>query len=273
MKLKNLPGGSLWKAVHRCIPPALSDSLYRLLGRSVRWDGSYPTWEAARLRCTGYETDDILTKVIEATRKVEAGEFACERDSVLFDHAEYSWPLLASLLYIRARTGTLRVTDFGGALGSTWRQNANFLHPLENVEWRVVEQPAFVAAGRAEFERNGLTFFSTLAEATQSGTDVCLFSSSLCYVAEPWSVVAAADATNARFLLFDLTPFHGDLENRICIQTVPSSIYSATYPCWIFSRRAFHAQLGSRFRLIESWVHSHPVARGVTHEGRLWERI
>ena len=259
--------------MNRFLPPVLVDAVAAFRGRTVQWAGSYPSWEAARAKCSGYDAAEILAKVVDATRLVEGGKFVCERDSVLFDKAQYSWPLLASLLWIRARTGTLRVVDFGGSLGSTWRQNSRFIQPNELVEWRVVEQPAFVAAGRAEFERDGLAFFSTIAEAAQGGVDVCLFSSSLCYVEDPWSCVEAAEVAGARFLLIDLTPFYDGGDHRICIQTVPPSIYTATYPCWIFARDAFRTRISQNFRLVEAWEHPHHVASGVRHEGGLWERV
>ncbi len=63
---------------------------------------------------------------MQATRKVVAGEAVYERDSVVFDHLEYAWPLLACLLQIAAERRSLRVIDFGGSLGSSWRQNRRF---------------------------------------------------------------------------------------------------------------------------------------------------
>ena len=72
---------------------------------------------------------DILDKVLAATLKVKQGQAVFERDSVLFDEIEYSWPLLAGLMWAAASNGgKLNVLDFGGALGSSYYQNRKFLH-------------------------------------------------------------------------------------------------------------------------------------------------
>jgi hypothetical protein len=62
--------------------------------------GNYPTWEDAMKDCTGYDAPNILEKVKTSLLKVKNGEAVYERDSVLFDHIQYSFPLLVSLLYV-----------------------------------------------------------------------------------------------------------------------------------------------------------------------------
>ncbi len=71
------------------------DPVYR--GLSVMGD--------ATAAATGYDTDEILARVLAATRAVVAGQAAFERDSVLFAHQAYSYPILAALLRAAARNG------------------------------------------------------------------------------------------------------------------------------------------------------------------------
>ena len=92
---------------------------------------------------TGYDGPAILAKTREAGLKVKRGEAAYERDSVLFDQVEHSFPLLAGLLRAAlSQQGELVVLDFGGALGSTYLQCREFLTPLKRLVWCIVEQPA-----------------------------------------------------------------------------------------------------------------------------------
>ncbi|GHV55461.1 hypothetical protein FACS1894216_17850 [Synergistales bacterium] len=72
------------------------------------WSGDYATWEDALLNSKGYDERSIFEKVLKASISVRDGEAVYERDSVLFDQIEYSWPLLAGLMWgaaIHARGG------------------------------------------------------------------------------------------------------------------------------------------------------------------------
>ena len=51
--------------------------------------------------------------VLDASLKVKNGVAAFERDSVLFDEIEYSWPVTAELMHGAARSGgRVHVVDF-----------------------------------------------------------------------------------------------------------------------------------------------------------------
>jgi putative methyltransferase (TIGR04325 family) len=118
----------------------------------ISFTGDFESRQAARANATGYEADEILSRVVNATRKVVSGEAVYERDSVLFDDIEYWWPLLASLLQTALQRNSLPGIDCDGSLGSTVRQNRRYLERLDvQIAWRVVEQSHFVAAGRREF--------------------------------------------------------------------------------------------------------------------------
>jgi putative methyltransferase (TIGR04325 family) len=87
---------------------------------NTSFEGSYNTWQEADAHCNGYDNMDILEKVLFATLKVKNGEAVYERDSVIFDQIEYSWPVLTGLMWAAAQnSGCLKVLDFGGSLGSS----------------------------------------------------------------------------------------------------------------------------------------------------------
>ena len=95
------------------VPPALLKTYRRLVPFPYGWFGNYPNWEAARSDATGYDADLILEKVKAALLKVKRGEAVYERDSVLYDQVQYSWPLLAGLMWIAAqRNGRLNVVEY-----------------------------------------------------------------------------------------------------------------------------------------------------------------
>src|ERR1700686_2222088 len=111
------------KNLRYLLPPIIVDAGRYLLGKK-EFVGNYAAWADAKAASSGYVSDIILEKVKISLQKVKNGEAQFERDSVLFDKIEYSWPLLAGLLWVASREGNrLNLVDFGGSLGSSYYQN------------------------------------------------------------------------------------------------------------------------------------------------------
>jgi putative methyltransferase (TIGR04325 family) len=163
----------------------------------------------------------------------------------LFDEIEYSWSLLAGLMWVAARSGgTLNVLDFGGSLGSTYFQNRAFLSALPEVRWNIVEQSRHVETGKALFEDDRLHFYSDIAACqADTGPNVVLLSGVLQCLERPYAILDQILALSCNHIIIDRTPFWAGPTDRLCVQTVPPSIYPASYPSWIFSRQRFHDHL------------------------------
>ena len=193
------------------------------------------TWNEAAELASGYEDGEILRRVLVASRAVQDGKAVHERDSVNFDRIQYSWPVLAALMWSVAISGELRVIDVGGSLGSSLRQNRRFIEGLPKVSWAVVEQAAFVEAGKENFASDVLSFHETIAGAAKTRPTVGLLSSSLQYLGNPTEVLESLTQTSIEKLIIDRTPVHDEGADIIAIQEVPAIIYPATYPAWLFS--------------------------------------
>ena len=218
------------------LPPAMARWIRRVLLRRVgiRFKGEFTSWEEAVAKSSGFDEEHILDRVLDATRKVKRGEAAFERDSVLFDDIQYSWPLLAGLMWAAARNGgVLNVLDFGGALGSSYYQNRKFLCSLKSVRWNVVEQTHFVEAGRACMQDDHLRFHLTVEECLESNVpNVVLLSGVLQYIPDPKDLLKKLLAAGCNTFILDRTCYVNDGgKERIRIQHVPASIYPASYPC------------------------------------------
>src|SRR5262249_24130315 len=121
------------------------------------WSGDFSSWEEAAKEAGSYDAQSIFEKVEAAAIKVQNHEVAYERDSVLFNQIEYSWPLLAAITWVAAKNnGKLLVADFGGSLGSTYFQNKLFLDELPDLAWCIIEQAHFVQSGKEKFQNNRL---------------------------------------------------------------------------------------------------------------------
>nr|WP_305891690.1 methyltransferase, TIGR04325 family [Methylomonas sp. WSC-6] len=216
-----------------CLPPVLLRGLRQLRGGGIVFKGDYPDWESAAAQCSGYDKDIILDKVLDATRRVKRGEAAFERDSVVFDEFEYAWPVIAGLMWAAARNaGSLNVLDFGGALGSSYFQNRRFLDKLLDFNWNVIEQPHFVQTGKSHIQDERLRFYFTIAEClTENRPNAVLLSSVLQYLEDPATIIKELKAVNPSVVILDRTIVNQSAEHKNYIQTVPASIYSASYPC------------------------------------------
>jgi putative methyltransferase (TIGR04325 family) len=253
---------SVREVVRDLTPPALLRVGRRLKGGGLRFAGRPADWADACRMSSGYAASAILERVVTATRAVVSGEAAYERDGVLFDEPAYPFAILAALLRAAALdAGRLDVVDFGGSLGSTYHQCRPFLAALPSVHWRVVEQQAFVEAGRSEFSTAELEFFGSVDEMPEGGGGrVILLSSVLQYLPEPARALAELLAASARHVVIDRTPLSRADADRLCIQHVPKHIYEASYPCWILSRSRLLAQLSAAWRVVAEF----PCAEGST---------
>jgi len=242
-------GMTLKDMIRLVTPPLFIDLAKRLRGNrptiAYGLSGDYRSWDEAMAASTGYDSGIILEKTKEALLKVKSGEAAYERDSVLFDEIQYAWPLLAGLMWVAARCGgRLNILDFGGSLGSTYFQNWVFLSALPMVRWNIVEQSSHVGIGKAWFQDDNLRFYAGIAEClAETQPNVVLLSSVLQYLERPYIVLDQILELPCDHIIIDRTPFWAGSLDRLCVQTVPPSIYLASYPSWIFSRPQFHSRI------------------------------
>jgi len=234
------------------IKKTLPEPIRRFLtGIYYGWHGNYASWEDAAKKCSGYNSTAILKKVKDTASKVRDDFAAYERDSVIFDKIQYSYPLLSGLLWAAARkSARLNVLDFGGSLGSTYYQNKLFLDSLAGLNWCIVEQPEFVREGKASFSNNRLHFFDSVEECFESfRIDLVLFSSVLQYLEKPHELLEQIIKEGPEVIIIDRTPFVTG-KDRLTVQKVNPSIYKASYPCWFFNKEKFLGMFGDSYNLM-----------------------
>lgn len=232
--------------------PNIVFRVYRMIAGISLFEGNYATWAKARNESGGYDSDQILNKVRGSLLKVKNGEAVYERDSVLFEKVQYSWPLLAALLWIVSQKGNrLNLVDFGGSLGTTYYQNRKFLAHLGEVRWSIVEQRRFVECGRRDFEDDRLKFYEDLDSCIrEQRPDTILLSSVLQYLEQPYALLEKVLSLGFEFILIDRTPLLEKGDDRITVQKVPPEIYEASYPAWFFNREKFLSRFSKRYELL-----------------------
>ena len=230
------------------------ESLIRRIKRpKYGWKGDYKSWEQAKIDCSGYEAGNILEKVKAATLRVKNGTAVYERDSVLFNEIEYSWPLLSALMWVAAiNKSRLNVLDFGGSLGSTYFQNKKFLDDLGYAEWNIVEQQNFVTTGRDCIGNGILQFFYTIDECIEKKgkPDILILACTLPYIERPYELIRELLNYKIPHIIIDNTFFNYEERDRITVQTVPPSIYAASYPCWFLSYNKLKELVSDKYVIV-----------------------
>ncbi len=193
--------------------------------------------------------------MLDSTLKVKRGEAVYERDSIIFDHIEYAWPLLAGLMWAAARNGgRLNVLDFGGALGSSYFQNRLFLRGLREVRWNIVEQPHYVKAGKKYFEDGQLKFYTSFNECLgETLPNVALLSGVLECLESPYEILDDLLENPFDVVIIDRTPSWERKRDKICVEVVPSSIFDARIPSWVFSLEKFRRFMESHGSILANY--------------------
>jgi putative methyltransferase (TIGR04325 family) len=239
------------------IPPLLIRGLHFFRkGPQIEFSGSYLTWEDAKSKSEGYESPAILEKCKQALLKVKNGEAPYERDSVVFNDVNYNYGLLAGLLRCALENnGKLSVLDFGGSLGSTYYQNKDFLNGIAQLEWSIVEQTHFVECGHENFEDEQLKFYKSVEDCLiNRSPNLLILSGVLQYLDNPAHWISKFVNMEFPYIIVSRTPFIDSEQDVLSVQTVPPSIYEASFPHFFFSEKVFLRQfLTNNFTVISTY--------------------
>ena len=257
------------------IPPIVWNFLKRFKpsGKLSGWFGDFANWETAKSHSTGYDTEEILARVKQASLDIVSGKAVYERDGIAYNKIQISFPLLASLLYIGSDLkNKINVLDFGGSLGSSYFQNRPFLNHLNLVKWHIVEQENFVSTGIRELETDELFFHYSVKDClVKNNPDVMLISSTLEYLANPMEFLTYLISLNFKYIIFDRTIFSKTGMQRISVQHVKTPPYNAKIPCWIFEKKSFLSNFSPGYKLIYDW-HTGWETQETCHLGFLFQK-
>lgn len=252
-KIKKVTNRNIRLLIKNTAPPIIL-KYYQIQKKKYGFFGNYASWDEARKLTSGYDSDLIIEKVKNSALKVKNGEVDYERDSVLFNQVDYSWPLLSSFLWIAGQNNNqLNLIDFGGSLGTSYYQNLFFLKHLDYLSWNIVEQKKIIDYGKKLFTNENLHFYESIDSCLQiQNSNTILLSSVLQYLENPYELLR--QLKKITYIIIDRTPFFEN-RDRIVIQKVPPKIYDASYPCWILNQKKLVDFIVNelRFELIASF--------------------
>lgn len=251
----------------------------RLMQKGIGWYGQYKTWQEAEKVAGSYSQQKVFEGVKEATFKVLAGEATFERDGQLFYQTQHNYPLLSALFLAQLQAGSksLQLTDFGGALGSTWYQHRHLLRQQFNpIKWCVVEQDEFVRMGKKHFSNDILSFHHSLDQLKTQGLDkgILLLSSVLQYLPEPLTFLENLKNYNFQHLVIDYTPWRKQ-QASIMVQKSKYQGLSVSYPCHFLNQDEVFRVINQSFELVfsfESDLYAYLHGHKLQYYGALWRR-
>lgn len=244
------------------IPPIIikiiSHRRKKLPEKPIQFQQTELSWDDAfEMTSAGYTADKILQKCKNSLLKVKNGEYPYGRDSVLFTEKVLFYPLLSSLLYISLKKNkTLNIIDFGGSLGSTYFQNRDILKEAgTRINWNIIEQHNFAECGKEYFSNDDLCFHDSINDVSNiENISVCLLSSVLPYLKEPYVILNSIKKKDIEYIIIDRTIFLENESNDILtIEKVPPEIYDASYPAWFLSLNKFLLYIENYFDIIFKW--------------------
>lgn len=245
------------KMVINFLPPALRACLNSCVVRGYKWIGDYKSWDEARKRTVGYDCELILEKTKEALLMVKNGKALFARDSVIFDKIEYSYPVLAGLMWVASlEGGRLNIMDFGGSLGSSYFQNKIFLSYLKEVRWNIIEQKHFVECGKKYFEKDeALKFYETINECLkEEAPSSVLLSGVIQYLEKPYEILDFLVQRKLKYIIIDRTTFNKKAQDKLVIQKVGPKIFNASYPCWFLNEEEFKRIFYLKYTLVNEFI-------------------
>lgn len=249
--IKSLTPPLIWKLLKKLSP--------------YGWFGNYSNWDDAQKKCGRYDSNIILEKCTRSALHVKRGFAAFERDSVLFSETEYNNFVLLGFLHCLSSCGRLNILDFGGALGSSYCQNIDFLKKINNLSltWNIVEQNKFVETGKQYFQNEILSFYYTIEECLKNhDVNVLLLASVLQYLENPFEWINRFLVLNFDYIIFYKTAFTKAENDFVTIQQVEPSIYKASYPSWVFNEKKFVANFINKYDIILEEIDSNQSNHG-----------
>jgi putative methyltransferase (TIGR04325 family) len=214
----------------------------------------YSNWQTAENQCDGYAAPAILESIVSATRTVSRGDALYDCDGVAYRNFEENTHLVAALRHVLTSEGRFEVLDYGGSLGSLYRQHRWFLSEYSDFNWCVVEQQPFVETGKRLFENKKLKFEASISDAcTLFQPNIAVISNALHRQERPFEVLDKIAQLDIPYLFIDQMPIINATESRITQSVFPARHCNASYPSWLFGETIVKEKLQQYYRILNEF--------------------
>ena len=254
--------------IKQIIPPFFINCYKILNSKKIKF---YSDWQEALVNSKGYDSQELINKLLLSAKFVYDGEKAFERDGITFDKLEFNWPLLSSILY-STRNNNNCILDFGGGFGSTYFQHKNFLDFKPELKWIVLEQKGIIKLANQNFNSETLIFSSNINEVNKFKPQTLLLSSVLHYLEDPYKELKGIlSIASIKYIVIDRTPFFCEnSKSKIVVQKVKNIVYKTSYPHWIFNAEQLLSFFRkNKFKIFTEWEAIGDKNKTFSHKGFL----
>jgi putative methyltransferase (TIGR04325 family) len=234
----------------------------------------FTNWQMAAHQSDGYATVPVLESIVKASQAVSQGDALYDRDGVKYHSFAENAHLIKALRHVLEAEGRFQVLDFGGALGSLYRQHRWFLSDFVDFVWCVVEQKLFVETGKQLFENRKLKFEATIGAAFEAHRpNIAVVSHALQRIEHPFEALNEIAQLDIPYLFIEMPMIRAG-ENRITQSTFPARSCKATYPIWLFAETEFKEKLQQYYHILNEFDanDAHLNLNGVRHLGFFCEK-
>lgn len=222
--------------------------------------GKYANYnEAFTASKTDYSDEELVSLIYRANKNVISGKYPYERDGVNYKNIQYSYQLnmhVCSLVNEKKNEDLINILDFGGGLGTTYRQ-----FPFKNKinRWSIIEQDRILEIGTNEFCNEKLSF-SSLEQLTQkSNYDVLIFGAVIDFIDDYQAVIKELIyKCKPQMIIVDRTLFTDLTYDFWTVKDTNKNITGhKKYPLCFISEIVFNSfMLNHGYQKIDSWLTS-----------------
>jgi putative methyltransferase (TIGR04325 family) len=237
---------SISKIFRSLIPPLVNDYI---TSKKWRFEGSYGNFKEASEKCKGYSDRDT---VLEMKKKFLEGMQPGNGKEVFLD--PYDQQLLTSFLISLKSIDKedVRILDIGGGFGSHYFKISKAIKSKTNFCWDIVETTTLIKEAKKINLNNSVNFYDDIDLLKNNKYDIILTSGTLQYLPDPEEMFLKLKDIKHSRLIINRFPLFDEEDDRLTIQSVPKSYYSASFPSWFFSNnkwiRIFEKHYNINFR-------------------------
>jgi putative methyltransferase (TIGR04325 family) len=235
------------KVIRSFIPPIINDYI-----ASKKWsfEGNYSSFEEASSKCKGYSDKETVSEI-----KKKFTESIKSRSGRQIFLDQYDQQLL-SAFFIATRAlvkNHISVLDLGGGFGIHYHQIKNAAGSKMSFKWDVVETAVLANEATAQNRYEELSFYDNIGHLVNNRYDIILTSGTLQYLPDPFAMFRYFQEIQHQFLIINRFPLIDEPADRLTIQNVPKSYYSASFPSWFFSSEKWISAFEKEYKIDFRW--------------------
>jgi putative methyltransferase (TIGR04325 family) len=218
-------------ALKTFVPPVLvALARRRLFGEpKFVWEGVYDHYRDVPVQPASYDDEIEVKKHYNWTRAA--------LEQIHEGKAPYLWHRVLAVVaaMVSSTTGSVRVLDFGGAVGTGYVQLLATLPKHITIDYRVVDLEKMCAVGRQLFCADARISFDTALAAEDTSLDIVYLNGALCYIEDYRDLLTKLASLQAKFMLF-VRLATGDIPTYATKQV---NLANKTLAYWFINRSEF----------------------------------